>query len=335
MKLYRGNIPLKAQQNPENYARIIQSFGRHFIVELTDARRFECVTRARRKDFVCGDWVKISLENDRQAVIEDALPRQSLLYRSDAFRSKILAANVDQIAVVVAAKPCFSEDFLSSCLIAAHAAKIETFIILNKTDLPETTAARTQLQKFIALGYDVIEVCAKQDISLLINKLHGKLSLFIGQSGMGKSTLTNAIIPEAKAKTNDWSRALDSGKHTTTHASLYAMDEHSALIDSPGLQEFGLYHLDFETLFSSFPEFTPYQNRCRFQDCQHEQEPDCAIQDALARGEIAQNRFDLFHRLRQNLNFSKDLNKKNPKKSGKPKIKKHEKLHKHDDVDEN
>lgn len=322
MKAYRGWVPEAVEKKPEKYARIIKSFGRHFLVEQLSGRRFECVTRARRKDFVCGDWVQISPENERQAVIEDALPRQSLLYRSDAFRSKSLAANLSQIIVVVAASPCFSEDFLSSCLIAAQAANIQALIVLNKSDLPETAMAREQLKKFSALGYTVVEVCAKQDISLLINHLQGHLSLLIGQSGMGKSTLSNAIVPEAQAKTNDWSRALDSGKHTTTNASLYAINAQSALIDSPGLQAFGLHHLDFATLFACFPEFAPFKNRCRFHDCQHDQEPDCALQAALAKGEILPERFALFHRLRQDLQYSQDVKRQNPKKSAPNKAKK-------------
>ncbi|MDX9707413.1 MAG: ribosome small subunit-dependent GTPase A, partial [Azospira sp.] len=128
--------------------------------------------------------------------------------------------------------------------------------------------------------------------------LHGQTSVLVGQSGMGKSTLLNALIPEANAATREISAALDTGKHTTTHARLHRLDAGSALIDSPGLQSFGLHHLDIAALEAAFPEFQPLLGHCRFRDCRHDREPGCAFTAALARGDIAPRRFACYRTLR-------------------------------------
>lgn len=276
--------------------QIIRSYGRRFIVE-TGGRTYDCTSRGKRVDFACGDFVTLSIINDEQAVIEQVEERHSLLYRQDEWRTKLIAANVTRILFVTAAVPSPNEELLNRCLLAAEAADIEPVILVNKCDLPETGAWLDKLRPYEKLGYRLHIVSAKQDVGSLRQLLQGHTSVFVGQSGMGKSTLTNALLPEAAARIGDISVALDSGKHTTTHAALYHLDADSHLIDSPGLQEFGLGHLAATALPGLFPEVRPFIGQCRFHNCTHRMEPSCAIKQACADGQIAPFRLELLQKL--------------------------------------
>ncbi|RMC98499.1 ribosome small subunit-dependent GTPase A [Aquitalea palustris] len=283
--------------------QIIRSHGRRFIVE-AEGQTYGCSTRGKRVDFACGDRVEILIQNKEQAVIEESLPRSSLLYRQDDWKTKVIAANVSRILFVIAAVPSPNEELLNRCLIAAEAADIDPVILINKADLPETAALIEKLQPYAALGYKMITLSAKQDMNPLLPLLDGETCVFVGQSGMGKSTLTNALLPEANARIGDISEALDSGKHTTTHATLYHLDTLSPgsdLIDSPGLQEFGLKHLQATDLLHYFPEMRPLIGQCRFHNCTHRKEPDCAIKQATEDGTISRQRLDLLQRLSNEL----------------------------------
>ncbi len=207
--------------------QIIRSHGRRFIVE-AEGQTYGCSTRGKRVDFACGDRVEILIQNKEQAVIEESLPRSSLLYRQDEWKTKVIAANVSRILFVIAAVPSPSEELLNRCLIAAEAADIDPVILINKADLPETAALVEKLQPYSKLGYKMITLSAKQDMTPLLPLLDGETCVFVGQSGMGKSTLTNALLPEANARIGDISEALDSGRHTTTHATLYHLHKLSA-----------------------------------------------------------------------------------------------------------
>jgi ribosome biogenesis GTPase len=277
-------------------ARIIQSHGKGFLVEV-DHRRYKASARRKKTDFAVGDRVEVIVLNDEQVVIERALPRVSLLYRSDEWKEKLIAANVTQIAIVLAAVPSFYEELLSRCLVAAEDADIRALIVLNKADLPETESARKILAPYIKLGYPAVELSAKEDVSPLLPFLAEQVTVFVGQSGMGKSTLINALIPEARARTAEISEALDSGKHTTTHATLYRLENGGELIDSPGLQEFGLRHLRADRLAALFPEFRSYLGQCRFHNCRHDREPGCALIAAAVRGDVMMQRLKLIRKL--------------------------------------
>jgi len=277
--------------------QIIAAFGRHYLVELPGGEILECVPRGKKSEVACGDNVEITRSGTDQGVIDRIAPRTSLLYRSDAWKQKLIAANVTQLIVVVASEPSFNDELLARCLLAGHEQKLEILIVLNKCDLPQVTAARAQLAVYGKIGYRVLELSAKQDVAPLRPFLQGHTSVLVGQSGMGKSTLINALIPAAQAATREISTVLDSGKHTTTHARLYHLNHDSALIDCPGVQLFGLHHLDFAAMERNFPEFLPYLGECRFANCSHSHEPDCAIRTATEEGKIDARRLQLFQQI--------------------------------------
>ena len=283
-------------------AQIITSYGRRFIVRTSNNQTFEATTRSKKTDYACGDFVCIQIINQEQAVIESVLNRQNLLYRQDAWKSKLIAANVSQLLIVVAAVPSPSEALLQRALIAAEAAEIRAVIVLNKTDLPETVALQDKLKFYETLGYSVIALSALNGVSgSLKTILHGQTNILLGQSGMGKSTLTNALLGKEIARTNDISAALDSGKHTTTHAQLYDLDETTKLIDSPGLQEFGLHHLQVSDLPSYFPDLRHLIGQCRFHNCTHRAEPNCAFKQAAQQGTIRAERLALLQKITDEL----------------------------------
>jgi len=275
----------------------IAAFGRHYLAELPDGEILECVPRGKKSEVACGDTVEITRSGTDQGVIDRIAPRTSLLYRSDAYKQKLIAANVTQLIVVVASEPSFNDELLARCLLAGHEQKLDILIVLNKCDLPQVTAARAQLAVYGKIGYRVLELSAKQNVAPLLPFLQGHTSVLVGQSGMGKSTLINALIPAAHAATREISTVLDSGKHTTTHAKLYHLNSNSHLIDCPGVQLFGLHHLDFAAMERNFPEFLPYLGQCRFANCSHSHEPDCAIRKATAEGKIDPRRLQLFQQI--------------------------------------
>lgn len=274
---------------------IVAAFGRHYEVETADGRLWQALPKAKRSIYACGDRVELQAASADQARIVNHVARSSLLYRSDAYREKLIAANTTQIVLVVATEPGFSDELLSRALVAAEHERLRAVIVLNKCDLGEQLpAARAQLAPFAALGYPVVELCARQSAAPLLPLLHGQLSVLVGQSGMGKSTLINALVPGAGAATREISTALDSGKHTTTHARLYRLADDAAIIDSPGLQEFGLAHLTRGDVENAFVEFRAEVGNCRFRDCRHEAEPDCGIKAAVAAGRVAERRLRHF-----------------------------------------
>ncbi len=283
---------------------VVAAYGKRYEVELTDAlshstRRISCVTRGKKTDLACGDIVTIKLTDSAEGVVESSQARTSLLYRSSAIKSKILAANVTQIVIVLATQPSFYEALLNRCLVAAEAANIKPLIVLNKCDLADASEAKNKLKLYEALGYQVVHLSAKQDISALKPYLSHHQSVLVGQSGMGKSTIINALLPNQNVRTQIMSTALDSGKHTTTATHLYHLDASSHLIDSPGLQEFGLHHLTTEQLELAFIEFKPYLGKCRFNNCKHLHEPDCAVLNAVKAGKISASRLGFYQNLAQ------------------------------------
>lgn len=282
-------------------ATIIAAHGRHYLARAGD-KKLQCVTRGKKSDVAVGDIVNLQLTSADQAVIESIADRKTLLYRSDQYKSKLLAANVTQLIIVVATEPGFSDDLVSRALVAAEAAGVKARIVLNKIDVAASLQkTRDRLALYASLGYPVHEVSAKAAPetarTALMPLLRGHSTILIGQSGMGKSSLINLLVPDAEVAVREISAALDTGKHTTTFTRLYSLDGDTSIIDSPGFQEFGLYHLTEGMLERAFPEFAPHLGHCKFYNCHHLNEPSCAILSAVKNGAIAPMRHALYQQL--------------------------------------
>jgi ribosome biogenesis GTPase len=280
---------------------IIAAHGRHYLAQ-TDITKLQCVTRGKKSDVAVGDIVDIQITSPNQGVIESIRERKTLLYRSDQYKSKLLAANVTQLFIVVATEPGFSDDLVSRALVASEAAGVTAHLILNKIDVTESLAkTRERLTLYASLGYPVHEVSARAApetaCAALRPLLSGQSTILIGQSGMGKSSLINLLVPDADIAVREISAALDTGKHTTTFTRMYKIDANTAIIDSPGFQEFGLYHLTEGMLERSFPEFAGHLGQCKFYNCHHLTEPDCAVISAVEAGKIASIRHALYRQL--------------------------------------
>jgi ribosome biogenesis GTPase len=281
---------------------IIAAHGRHYLAEAGQVK-LQCVTRGKKSNVAVGDAVKLQATSENQAVIEEIGERKTLLYRSDQYKSKLLAANVTQLFIVVATEPGFADDLVSRALVAAQAAGVTARIILNKIDVVESLEkTRQRLAMYAGLGYPVLEMSAKAAPeaakAILMPLLQGQSTILIGQSGMGKSSLINLLVPDAEIATREISVALDTGKHTTTFTRLYRVDTDTTIIDSPGFQEFGLHHLSEGMLERAFPEFSHHLGKCKFYNCHHVNEPECALLAAIKEGSVAPIRHALYVQLR-------------------------------------
>jgi ribosome biogenesis GTPase len=276
---------------------VVASHGRHCMVESTDGERRICHPRGKKSQVVVGDQVEWLPSTD-EGTIEKILPRRNLFYRQDEIRTKSFAANLDQVVILLAAEPEFSQMQLTRALIAAEAEHITPIIALNKSDLTDLFArALERLAPYTAMGYTVLQLAIKYDRSGdLVERLQNKTSLILGPSGTGKSTLINQFIPNALVSTGEISHALNSGKHTTTSTNLYWVDAErtTALIDSPGFQEFGLHHIDAMQLAAYMPDLKPHVSECKFYNCTHLHEPGCGVQAATASGQINASRYKLY-----------------------------------------
>ena len=278
--------------------QIVAAFGRQYLVEIANGEVLSCVLRGKKSGAVCGDQVQVKHTTVGQGVIEAISPRNTLIYRSNTIRKKLIAANITQIIIVISAVPSFDEDLVNRCLVTAENQNIKALIVLNKTDLINPTrAVLPKLLLYQKIGYALVQLSAEKDITPILPYLQGHLNVLVGQSGMGKSTLINALIPDADRATAKISNTLDSGRHTTTHAQLYHLDKNTHIIDSPGIQEFGLHHISNTDLAWGFIEFHPYIGRCKFSDCLHINEPNCALDRAVQENKIDPRRLGFYRRL--------------------------------------
>jgi ribosome biogenesis GTPase len=281
---------------------VVASHGRHVMVETPEGRRVLCHPRGKKSDLVVGDRVRWLASGD-EGVVEHLEPRRNLLYRQDRWRSKSFAANLDQLLFLVAAEPMFSEGQLARALLAAEEAGVPALIALNKADLDGVDAARGRLEAYRRMGMTVVEVSLKGQPeaaeALLAPLLAARTTLLLGASGMGKSTLVNRLVPQAAAQVGELSRALGSGRHTTTASTWYWLDAErsGSLIDSPGFQEFGLHHIEPMRLALLMPDLRAAAGGCRFYNCTHRSEPGCSVRDAVASGGIAQSRYAIYLQL--------------------------------------
>ena len=302
------------------HALLTASYGRHYLAQrlISDAQGHEnpvgafiqVSTPAKQHIGAVGDRLLLEMTSADQARIVRIEPRTNILYRSDAFKSKIIASNVDQILVVLATQPAFSPDLLGRAVVAAEANQIGLQILLNKCDLQDNLEqARKIIEPYARMGYPVSEVSAKFDstsIEQLRPVLAGKVSVLVGQSGMGKSSLLNAWVPNAAALTQEYSVRLDTGKHTTTACRYFelplswgkdASGKLGALIDSPGFQEFGLNHIEATQLQWLMPDLKQHLGECRFSNCGHLNEPDCGVRKAVESGLIDSVRYRIYIQL--------------------------------------
>jgi ribosome biogenesis GTPase / thiamine phosphate phosphatase len=289
---------------------IIAGHGRHYTLETPSGERHTVHPRGKKSTCVVGDQVLWAPISPGEGVIESLKPRRNLLFRQDEWKTKAFAANLDQLLILVAAKPMFGESQLTRALIAAESAGIETRIILNKTDLPEASAVRERLMPYTNMGLDVVELSLKQApqdaLQHLRPLLQNRTTFVLGPSGTGKSTLINLFVPNAQAQVGEISHALNAGRHTTTHTRWYWLDKacapetskpRSALIDSPGFQEFGLHHIEAVDLPKLMPDLREHIQGCRFYNCRHLQEPGCAVRLAVERGDISASRYRIYTEL--------------------------------------
>lgn len=290
---------------------MVAAHGRHLVVESPDRQRRLCHLRGKKSEAVVGDRVRWSPTGD-EGVVDGLEPRRNLLYRQDEWRSKSFAANLDRILMLVCGEPMFSESQLARALVAAAQAGIEVAIGLSKVDLPTAAQARARLAPYRAMGVEVLELALKSQpeasVALLKPWLAGRTTLVLGPSGAGKSTLINRMVPAADAQVGEISMALGTGRHTTTSTRWYWLGEKAedgALIDSPGFQAFGLHQVPPEDLAARMPDLAKYLGGCRFYNCSHRHEPGCALQAALARGEIDASRWRIYGEIHDELSAPK------------------------------
>jgi ribosome biogenesis GTPase len=293
------------QLGPEQEGLVIANYGAALDVEATDGSLHRCRLRQNLELLVPGDriiWQGISQED--AGVVVALLPRRTVLARPDALGTlRPLAANIDQILVVAAPRPTYSTDLIDQYLVAAESTGITPLIVFNKVDLitaPEEKARiERDLERYRDIGYRVIgaSTFAQHGLDEVIDALHGKSSVFVGQSGVGKSSLVHALLPQQSIKVGALGERSGLGRHTTSAARYYALPGGGAIIDSPGVREFSLWHMDASELARGFIEFRPYLGNCRFRDCSHRHEPGCALRQAVIEGAISTERLASFLRM--------------------------------------
>ncbi len=286
--------------------RVISRFGKQAIVETADAQRtlHKCYIRRTIKSVVCGDKVvfrpSLSEEDRDRGIIEAVLDRKSTLSRPDYYDGiKPIAANIDQIVVVSSIVPAFSTHIIDRYLVACEHAQITPIIVINKIELldPKNQAELDNAVKvYTDISYEVVLASCKTQTGLdeLSTKLIDKVNVLVGQSGVGKSSLVNQLLPNSEEIVGEVSENSGLGTHTTTAAKLIPFNLGGELIDSPGVREFGLWHLPVEDITQGFVEFRPYLGGCKFSDCTHRNDPGCLIKQAVEKNEINASRYQSY-----------------------------------------
>ena len=282
---------------------VIAHLGQGIAVEY-DQKIILCQTLRRLDTIAVGDKVLWSLSSSDQGRIEEILPRRSLLERpSRNGKTRPVAANIDTVFIVFAVEPNCDFLLIDQYLAVCENRNIDVALVLNKTDLPQTAIIEKELLDYKKLGYPLYRVSAlgSSNIDELKNVLKGQVSMLAGQSGVGKSSLTNAIIPDKDIKTNTVSATTKHGRHTTTATTLYHLTDGGYLIDSPGVAIFGLAGLSEHQLAYGYREFQTHIDNCQFNDCRHLKDKGCAVAAAVDNGDISKTRYDRFLKLREKM----------------------------------
>lgn len=300
-----------SQLGERQSGKVVGRFGKHANVEDQQGVIHKCYMRRTIISVVCGDEVLFRPGKDPSlsvaGIIEVVNDRKSVLTRPDYYDGvKPVAANIDQIIVVSSVIPSLSLNIIDRYLVASEDVGITPVILLNKVELlseDEKVTVNQQLDIYRKIGYQIVFTSCKTLTGLqeLSACLVGKTSVFVGQSGVGKSSLINALLPEADEAIGDISNNSGLGQHTTTAAKLLRFKEGGELIDSPGVREFALWHLPVERLTYGFKEFRDYLGGCKFRDCKHGDDPGCIIRKAVEDGEISTQRYENYHKILSNM----------------------------------
>ena len=292
---------------PERTGLVIANYGPALIVEDSEQALFRCALRQNLGTAVCGDRVIWQVSGQQEGVVVAITARRSLLARPDYNgRTKPLAANLDQVAVVIAPRPELNEFLIDRYLVAINTIDVEPLLVLNKVDLLteyKRTALEARLATYQRIGYALVYASNRTDAGLdnLRKHLKQRTSILVGQSGVGKSSLIKTLLPDRDIRIQALSQATGYGTHTTTTSTLYHLPDGGDLIDSPGVRSFELGPLLPNQLEQGFIEFMPYLGQCKFSNCSHRVEPDCAILAAVARGDIDSRRLMSYHQLSDTL----------------------------------
>ncbi len=298
--------------------RVISRFGQHADIEDENGQLRRCDIRRTIESLVAGDqviWRENHAEGSNQGVIEAVKPRDSLLTRPDFYDGvKPVASNIEQVVILSSIRPELSLHIIDRYLVAVENMGSTPVIAINKADLlteEERQTLEEELSYYQKIGYQVYWLSVKkaQGIDQIEDILAGKTSIVVGQSGVGKSSLVNRLLPESDVLTNEISDNSGLGTHTTTVARLYHLPCGGDLIDSPGVREFGLWHLSEADIFDGFVEFEQYRHLCKFRDCKHLDDPKCGLREAVEKGEIKASRLDHYHRIIQSVNENKPAHK--------------------------
>jgi len=288
---------------PERPGTLLANYGAYVLIDDDQGEQYRCVLRSNLGPLVSGDSVIWQAGPDHAGVVVALEPRRTLLARPDQTgQMKPVAANIDQIIIVTAPKPGISEWLIDRYLVAAEITGIAPLIVVNKSDLmdgPKRARIEARFREYRDIGYTVLFASTKAEHGLdaLSEHLRGRTSVFVGQSGVGKSSLINSLLPEVDARVGELSEASGQGRHTTSAAMEYRLPEGGSIIDSPGIRDFGLWNISAEQAFEGFVEFRPYRGQCRFRNCAHREEPGCALRQAVADGRISERRLESFHQI--------------------------------------
>jgi ribosome biogenesis GTPase len=283
--------------------RVVATRGRMFDVRLDDGRHIKCEVRGKVKaeadstPVAVGDRVEITDSHEGGGAIDKVLPRKTTFHRPDSFagdKKQVIAANIDRLFIVGSViSPELKTGLIDRFLVAAQLGGLEPFILINKTDLGRPDELSEVVAAYRQVGYTTLEVSAEsgEGVDQLAELMKEHICLFVGHSGVGKSSLLNQLVPGLDLKTLSISEATNRGRHATTNIELFDLPQGGFIVDSPGLKVMGLWELEADQLGFGYPEFEKYRDNCRFSPCSHTHEPDCAIKTAVEKGEIAEFRY--------------------------------------------